>query len=385
MRHDVLTHLVSIGNADGTALAMQFAKVGSDQDRLDAMRVFAAAGTPGALETLVTLVRNEHGDLKPDALRMLASARPTDPAVMEVVRESLHSSSTDEAVAAISVLGRAGNEEARDALVEALGNSDAQIAAAAVSAMEGFRPTDAAVAALRAAAETHPELELPVMQQLLTAGSPAGIALAEKALYTEDGQYTAYRAVQALERAGTAEARDLVARSAVESRLSDVRSYAIQSLASSGDKRATDVATQALRDSDAYVRQMAAQALGTVRNDRGRDALIGMTRSQESSDRRMAALNLRSYENDDRAAQRLVELMRDPDMSVAYTAIDAVSNTSDATSALGSLVRNSSMSYQLRWRAANALRNTGRMDSSTKAMVEAFEASIPSDENLYDY
>ncbi|NVB82635.1 MAG: hypothetical protein HOV81_29925 [Kofleriaceae bacterium] len=385
MRHQVLTHLVSVGNADGTALAMQFAKVGTDQDRLDAMRVFASAGTPGALDTLVTLVRNEHGELKPDALRMLASTTPTDPALMEVVRESMHSSSTDEAVAAISVLGRAGSEEARDALVEVLGSSDSQVAAAAVSAMEGFRPTETVAAALQSAASAHPELELPVMQQLLTAGSPAGLAIAEKALRSEDDAYTGYRVVQALDRAGTAQARDLVAKSATESRVADVRSYAIQSLASSGDRRAIDVATQAIKDSDAYVRQTAAQALGTVQSERGRDALLGMTRSADSSDRRLAAMNLRSYGKDDRAAQRLVELLRDPDTSVAYTAIDAVSYSDDATNALGSVVRNTGMTYQLRWRAANALRNNGRLDQSTKAMIEAFESSIPQDVNIYDY
>jgi HEAT repeat protein len=385
MRHQVLTHLVAIGSPDGTALAMQFAKVGTDQDRLDAMRVFASAGTPGAIDTLVTLVRNEHGELKPEALRMLAVTRPTDPALMEVVRESMHASSTEEVVAAISVLSRAGSEEARDALVEVLGSSDPQIAGAAVSAMEGFRPTETATAALQSAANAHPELELPVMQQLLAAGSPAGLALAEKALRAEDEQYSAYRVVQALDRAGTTQARDLVARSATESRSADVRSYAIQSLASSGDKRTIDVATQAIRDSDAYVRQTAAQALGSVQSDRGRDALLGMTRSGDGSDRRLAAMNLRMYANDDRATQRLVELVRDPDASVAYTAIDAISNSDDATSALGSVVRNTSLTYQLRWRAANALRSNGRLDQSTRAMIESFEASIPSDLNPYDY
>jgi HEAT repeat protein len=169
-RHQVLTHLVAIGNPDGNALAMQFAKVGTDQDRLDAMRVFASAGTPGALDTLVTLVRSEHGELKPDALRMLASTTPTDPALMAVVRESMHSSSTAEAVAAISVLGRAGSEEARDALVAVLGSSDVEIASAAVSALDGFRPTETVTAALQSAESAHPELELPVMQQLLAAG-----------------------------------------------------------------------------------------------------------------------------------------------------------------------------------------------------------------------
>ncbi len=385
MRHEVLTHLVSIGNVDGTTLAMQFAKVGTDQDRLDAMRVFASAGTPGALDTLLNLVRSEHGELKPDALRMLASARPTDPAVMEIVRESMRSSSPEEAVAAISVMGRAGSDEARDALVDALRNADSSIAGAAVSALEGFRATDASAAALRDAAETHPDLLFPVMQQLLSAGSPAGLSLAEKALHTEDDNYTAYRVVQALDRAGTTQARELVAKSAIESKIADVRSYAIQSLANAGDKRAVEIASQALRDSDAYVRQMAAQALGTVRNERGRDALIGMTRSQDSSDRRLAAMNLRSYENDDRATQRLVELMRDTDQSVAFTAIDAVSNSPDAASALGSVLRNSNMSYQLRWRAANALRGTDRLDAQTRSAIEAFEASIPSDVNIYDY
>ena len=204
---------------------MQFARVGSDEDRLDAMRVFAAAGTPGSLDELVTLVRNEHGDLKPEALKMLSSARPTEPAVMAVVRESMHSSSPDEAIAAIGVLGRAGNDEARDALVEALASSDSSVAGAAVSAMEGFRPTETSTAALRAVGEAHPELALPVMQQLLAAGSPHGLALAEKALRSEDDQYTAYRAVQALDRAGTSQARDLVAKTATESKLADVRSY----------------------------------------------------------------------------------------------------------------------------------------------------------------
>ena len=60
------------------------------------------------------------GQTRVSALDMLAQSRPADPAVGQLLRDSLFSGRRDEARYAASVLGRIGTEEARQALIAAL-------------------------------------------------------------------------------------------------------------------------------------------------------------------------------------------------------------------------------------------------------------------------
>ncbi|HTL34007.1 MAG TPA: HEAT repeat domain-containing protein [Kofleriaceae bacterium] len=368
---DLLRHLVTAGNTEGVALTLQLGHSSEQSDRLMAIEIFAGAGTNDALLHALELVRNEHGDGKAAALRMLASTQPGEPAVFELLRDTVRGGTSDEAVAALGVLSKAGSEDARELIVSALTNSSADVVGAAVTALASFRMTPEAANALRSAAESHPELASGVMRQLFTVNSPVAVQIADRLLRSGD-RSDAEQALRALEQAGTPEAAELLVRTA---RTADpeTKASAIRSLASSGDKRAADVIIAALHDNNAQVREQAIYSLGSVRTDKARDALIDFSRTNDASDRRTALLALRDY-GDARSQQRIIDLTRDPDASVRYYAIDYTPDTAAGATALKSILNDKGYDTSTRWRAANSLRYRGQMDDHTAQMIQALDA-----------
>src|SRR3569623_1079627 len=116
------------------------------------------------------------------ALELLAQAHPNDPAVGQLLSDSLCSGRREEAQYAAGVLGRIGTEDARTALVSALTGKDANLAAAAAGALGQIGMTDQVKSALKSAAQSNPQVTTQVMQQLVQAGSPEGLRLAEELL-----------------------------------------------------------------------------------------------------------------------------------------------------------------------------------------------------------
>ena len=102
--------------------------------------------------------------------------------------------------------------------------------------MANFRMTPEAANALRGAADSPPELAANVMRQLFTVSSPVAVQIAEKLLRSSD-RGESEMALRALQEAGTAEAGDLLVRTA-RTADADLKASAIRALASSGDKRA---------------------------------------------------------------------------------------------------------------------------------------------------
>jgi HEAT repeat protein len=374
---DLLRHLVTSGNKEGIALTLSLGHSAESSDRLMAIQIFASAGTSDALLLALELVRNEHGDSKAAALRMLASAQPGEPAVFELMRDTIRGGRPEEAVAALGVLSKAGSEEAREVIVSALSSSDADVAGAAVGAMQSFRMTPEAANALRSAAEAHPELASGVMRQLFTVNSPVAIQIADRLLRSND-RNDAEQALRALETAGTPEAAELLVRT-VRTADPDTKASAIRSLANTGDKRAAEVIIGALRDDNAQVREQAVYSLGVVRNDKARDALIDFSRTGDAGDRRTALLALRDYA-DPRSQARIIELTRDSDASVRYYAIDYVPDTAAGATALKNILNDTRYDTSTRWRAANSLRYRGYMDEHTTQMIQALDS-----EYGYDY
>ncbi|HSD89543.1 MAG TPA: HEAT repeat domain-containing protein, partial [Kofleriaceae bacterium] len=368
---DVLRHLITIGSKEGTALAASLAHSSDEDERILAIRVFAEAGTAEALETALSLVRAQHGETKVAALRLLSAAQPGDPSVTELLRDTVRTGTSEEATAALGVLARAGTNEARDAVLGALNSSDADVASAAVAALEKFRLTPDSAMALRAVADAHPELARNVMQQLLNMGSAAGVQIAEKLLQKTSDRYEAESMFRALASAGTPEANDVLVRSA-KAGDPEIRAVALRSLAN--DKTSLEIATQSLRDSSQVVREAAALTLGSSHTDAARDALLQFARSNDVYDRRSAVNALRDV-SDPRITQRLLEMTRDPDAAVSMMAVDALPDTSETAARLRSLVGDAGASYDLRVRAAQTLRYRGRLDESTGHIAEQLEST----------
>ncbi|HEY5944194.1 MAG TPA: HEAT repeat domain-containing protein, partial [Kofleriaceae bacterium] len=365
-RWDAASHLIKGGNAEALALAVGEARSGSDETvKLAAMEALAEAGSQPAVEALIDIVRSS-GDLKPRALGMLGDARPDDPVVAKLLHDSVQSSNPDEAAAAATALSKVGTPDARDALVAAVRSADLDVARNAAASLSKFRLTDDVTAALRSAIVAHPELKVAVMQQLVAGGSPFGLALAKQAISGDDGQ-EAYRAMSALEQAASPAAFDILS-IGVHSRDASIRAESVATLGNMGDKRALDVVSQALRDSEPNVRYAAVRTLGSMGTEKARDVIVGLSRSGNVDDRRAAVANLRRFE-DQGTTRRLMELMRDPDPSVAYTAIDASAERPEAQSALRGLLSDPSVPRSVRRDAAQSLSYRGVTDPSIDSLL----------------
>jgi HEAT repeat protein len=320
---------------------------------------------------LVSLAR-QGGEAKLHALQVLAKARPSDPAVEQLLRDSLRSGSYDEARIAVDALSQLGTSEARDALIAALGNSDDDIATAAATALGKFRVTGEAASALRSAAIAHPALAPQIMEQLLRAGAPAGMQLAEAAIGGGDVT-AAQRAITALENAATPGALDVLARGA-RSANSSIREAAVRSLGATGNARAIDAVAAALRDDESDVRRAASRALQSIGTPRARDLLIDLSRSTRVEDRYAAVQSLYSF-GDDTATRRLADLARDP---VPYIARYAISDRGQGDTTLRAIVFDRSRSRDIRIYAASVM---STLDPAAQAIVD--QLSVMSEESGY--
>ncbi|HEY5923955.1 MAG TPA: HEAT repeat domain-containing protein [Kofleriaceae bacterium] len=376
-RWDAVEHLLRAGNADALELAVGQARGGpSDDTKLAAMEALADSGNPAALDSLVEIVR-AGGDLKARALGILGAARPEDAVVAKLLSESVQSGDTDVAAAAATALAKVGTPEARDALVAALRSSDVDVARNAAASLARFRVTDDVTAAMSSAITNHPDLKQHVMHQLIGAGSPLGIELAKQALtgvasgdHYGSSHQEAYRAISALEQAGTPAAFDVLAQSA-RSGDANIRAEVIASLGNTGDKRASEVVSHALRDEEASVRHAALRTLGTLGTTQARELIVGASRSTLTEDRRQAAATLRRFD-DQNSTRRLTELIRDPEASVAYVAIDAVSERPEAQPALRALVGDNNVSRSIRREAAQALSYRGVTDPTIEELLASY-------------
>jgi HEAT repeat protein len=368
LRSTVLRHLVAVGHEQGRALALEMAHSTDDDERLLGIRIFAEAGTTESLAIALELVRNEHGAIKLDALSLLDAAQ--EPAVFELLRDTIRTGTPDEIRAALRVLSRCSTTEARDVIIGALNNSDLDIVSTAVGALEKFRMTPEISNALRSVADSHPELRVAVMQQLFNAGSPAAIEIAEKLIHSENS-YDVESTFRALEQANTPLAADLLVRVA-QDRDPTTRVYALRSMTYLKDKRTVEVAMRSLRDQDPSVRQAATGVLGNARTDAARSALLDFTRSADANDRIAAVSALRGV-SDDRTLARMKELAHDSNYSVAYNALETFMDYSSDTAALRELLFSESLNVDLRLRAGSVLRDRGRADPAADALLEQLE------------
>jgi HEAT repeat protein len=366
-RWDAVEHLITAGNAEALAVAVGEARGGANETvRLAAMEALAGAGG-GAVDSLIDVVRNA-GDLKPRALAILGEARPDDPVVAKLLRDSVQSRDPEEAAAAAAALSKVGTEDARDALVAALASTDASVARNAAGSLAKFRLTDDVTSALKSAVVAHPELQTQVMQQLIAGGSSYGVELAKQAINSDDPQ-AAYRAINALESAGSPAAFDVLSIGA-HAKESQIRAESVASLGNLADKRALDVVAQAIKDPDANVKYAAVRALGSSGSTQARELVVNLSRSNDVDDRRAAVTTLRRFE-DQNTTRRLTELIRDPDPSVAYSAIDAIAERPEAISAVRGLLADANVPFSTRREAAQSLSYRGVSDPTIEALLDA--------------
>jgi HEAT repeat protein len=276
------------------------------------------------------------------------------------------------------VLGRIGTEEARQSLIAALSDKDKDLAATAAGALGQMGMNDQVKTALLGAARDNPQVKMQVMNQLINAGAPEGLRLAEEMLTGKDVP-GANSAVWALAQQGTPEAKRLIER-ALTSQDKSVRMAAISTLATNPDDQSTDTLLRLTRDSDAQVRASALSTLGQIGSERAQTAIIEATRAGKPEERIAAISGLASME-DPRASQQLATLMKDTDPQVAQTAIQSAYNGGpEVDVALSQIVNDTSAKPEMRQAAANQLRGRGAdLDDATEKAVTTLAGPV----NIY--
>jgi HEAT repeat protein len=136
------------------------------------------------------------------------------------------------------------------------------------------------------------------------------------------------------------------------------------------DKRAVELMARAIKDPEPSVRYAAVRALGQTGTAQARDIVVNLSRSGDVEDRRAAVGTLRRFD-DANATRRLTELLRDPDPSVAYGAIDAAADRPEAMAAIRSLVADANVPFSTRREAAQSLSYRGVTDPTVEALLEA--------------
>ncbi len=364
-----LTRLLSHEHPEALELVVARTATGTTDERIEALSLLADAGTETASQQLFAVVKDATGELKIRGLELVSKGRPGDPAVTTMLRGSLLSADIDEQRAAAVALGTIGTDEARDALVDALRSGNSDLTATALSALGSYRLDEAASNAIYAAAVAEPSLIDEAMRKLVSAGSPAGLRLAETALAGE--AYAAGRTLDLLAGMNTPGAIELITRS-VRSRDDYVRATAVRILAATRAERALEISVDALRDPSFRVRETAAGALRQLGGERAGEALINMTRSSDPVDRRMA---LEYLPETPAAMERLRSLVRDSDASVAYGAMRALAASGQGGAAqLRTLVFANSASLDTRLTAAHLLRSYDLLDDATRSWLDTNES-----------
>ena len=363
-----LPRLLKVGNEKAMQVAIEMAHSGSRTDKSEAMRMLADSGSPKAWEALIDIAGKSRGTTRITALEMLSQKRPGDPVLEALLADSLFSGRRDESTFAAAVLGRIGTEQARQTLLTALQGNDKQLAMAAAGALGQSAMTDTVKTALLAASRENPAMRAQVMHQLINAGAPEGMRLAEEVLGGKDAA-AASSVIYALAANGSSEAKRLLER-ALDSREPAVRMAAIANLAQNPDEHSTDLLVRLSRDNDPKIRATALATLGSVGSDRAQKAILEAAQSGKSEDKIAAITGLASMD-DPRAGQTLAKLMRDSDPLVAQAAIGSAYNGGpEVDQTLVSILNDPSTKDEMKNVVAMQLRGRGsELDDATETQV----------------
>ncbi len=378
-RRTVLPRLLEQGNPKALELAIDLARYSSGYARTQAMELLANAGTQPTFDALVAIAEDIHHGDRASALELLANARPGDPVVADLLADSLLSGRQDEAATAARLLAKVHSEDAEQVLIAALSGDDHEAVQQTLHAVGREPLSDPIKDALLAAARKDPSLEEDVMDQLVQAGAPEGLAIAERRLGGTDPDQ-AVAAVKALASEDTPEARRLIERAA-SSQLPEVRRQVISALSNDNDDRSADVLIQISRDSDEAVRTAAVTALGQSGSERARQVVLDAARSSSVADRRAAAEAL-GERSDAPARAQLVALMEDSDAGVAITAIDGIdSEGSEAQQELVRALMSRRIAADARTELARRLqRRNAKLDPATDQRIKELLAASGSED-----
>ncbi len=281
-----------------------------------AARKLGELGDPRAVEALITVLRDEHREVRRSAAAALVELG--QPAVQPLIA-ALEDADWDVRQTAAEALGEIGDLRALEPLNLALrdAHSDVRRTAARALVKLGEPALETLITALR---DTNSNLRALSAEALGRLGDPRAVRPLTNALRDYNSEVR-QMATQALVRLGQPAVVPLILALEDEDHL--VRRAAANVLGAIGDPRAVDRLIDALRDKDPDVRRAIANALDEIGDPRALEPFIAALEDDDRIVRREAAWALGQLGNPS-AVEPLIAALQDEDRGVRQAASGAL-------------------------------------------------------------
>ena len=287
--------------------------MGRDEVRHEIIEALVRHGS-GTVELLIEQLRSE--DLEVRRSAVVALGRIGDSTATPALVETL----TDESLAidAANAVGRIGDARALDGLVNLIGNSDASVRQAAVSALNSLTVPSMAERIIPLLHDRDPNVRESAVKIAGYFGYPeAADALLD--LTHDSNERVRCAALEHLPFVDDERAPGVIFH-AMKEDTPNVRAAAARAL---GNMFAPDVVQpliDGLADEDVWVRYFSARALGRVRSDDSIEALKRVLKEEKFNHVRIAALDSLGQIGGERIAGIVTGLLHDDDPDVAHAA-----------------------------------------------------------------
>ena len=277
-------------------------------------------------ELLIAQLTSE--DLEVRRSAVVALGRIGDSSATPALVNSLSDESL--AVDAAEALGQIGDARAVDGLLNLIGNSDASVRQAAVSALNSVMPPSLSKRIIPLLHDSDPNVRESAVKIAGYFGYPeTATALVE--LSRDSNERVRCAAIEHLPYVEDERGFDVLAH-AIKDETPNVRAAAARALGTMDTPESIKPLIEGLSDEDAWVRYFSARAFGRRRSPESVEALEQVVAKEKFNHVRIAALDSLGQIGGERIARIVEELVRDDDPNVAHAAQVALglSSTSHA-------------------------------------------------------
>ena len=277
-------------------------------------------------ELLIAQLTSE--DLEVRRSAVVALGRIGDSSATPALVNSLSDESL--AVDAAEALGQIGDARAVDGLLNLIGNSDASVRQAAVSALNSVMPPSLSKRIIPLLHDSDPNVRESAVKIAGYFGYPeTATALVE--LSRDSNERVRCAAIEHLPYVEDERGFDVLAH-AIKDETPNVRAAAARALGTMDTPESIKPLIEGLSDEDAWVRYFSARAFGRRRSPESVEALEQVVAKEKFNHVRIAALDSLGQIGGERIAGIVEELVRDDDPNVAHAAQVALglSSTSHA-------------------------------------------------------
>jgi HEAT repeat protein len=341
-------------------LTLQQLKSKNPATRLQVVEKLASAEDPGDAEPLMSVLGDEHVEVRKAAAKALGRMRMSE--AVEPLINALRDPHPDMRQTAATALKMIGDKTAVLPLVSLLKDQTAAVRYHAMSALDGLSwvPRNDTERALRS-----------VAQGQIRQAADFGV-FAIEALVGELQSGVHYKRIEAVET--LAKIRDSRVIKPLTTALKDddstVRAKAVEALGNLGDHRAADSLALALKDKESRVRAAAVGALAKVTDARSLRVLIELL-SDSSAEVRHAATEAISKINDPAVVEVLLKTVTDKDADIRQVVVNSLGRLQDQRAITPLVIALTDRDENVRQAAESAL---GKLNKNWQKSEEAMRA-----------